>query len=122
MCPTLTPAPHHTPKLVHILALPQPLWPFACRAGAHAVYGAELSQHMCDAGEEATISNGFLGRITMLDRCVCTCVGRWWWWQDLTMKLRLHQTHMHPEQCKCYLLPSLLEYSEIRDGIKFYFA
>lgn len=24
---------------------------------------------MCDVGEEATIMNGFLGRITLLDRC-----------------------------------------------------
>jgi hypothetical protein len=38
--------------------------------GADAVYAAEISQHMCDVGEEATIMNGFLGRINMLDRWV----------------------------------------------------
>lgn len=32
------------------------------------MYGAEISAHMCDVGEEATIMNGFLGRVTMLDR------------------------------------------------------
>ena len=32
------------------------------------MYAAEISQHMCDVGEEACIANGFLGRITMLDR------------------------------------------------------
>eukprot|EP00887_Chlorella_sp_A99_P004798 scaffold4.g4798.t1 len=37
-------------------------------AGADSVYAAEMSQHMCDVGEEATIMNGFLGKITMLDR------------------------------------------------------
>jgi hypothetical protein len=42
-----------------------------CRAGADAVYAAEISQHMCDVGEEATIMNGFLGRINMLDRWGC---------------------------------------------------
>lgn len=33
------------------------------RAGADAVYGAEVSQHMCDVGEETTIMNGFLGAL-----------------------------------------------------------
>lgn len=32
------------------------------------MYGAEISAHMCDVGKEATIMNGFLRRITMLDR------------------------------------------------------
>ena len=41
-----------------------------CRVGADAVYAAEISQHMCDVVEEATIMNGFLGRINMLDRWV----------------------------------------------------
>lgn len=39
-----------------------------CSAGADAVYAAEISQHMCDVGEEATIMNGYLGSITLLDR------------------------------------------------------
>lgn len=43
--------------------------PAGCRsAGADAVVAAEVSQHMCDVGEEACVMNGFLGRITMLDR------------------------------------------------------
>lgn len=32
------------------------------------MYAAEISQHMCDAGEETAIMNGFLGKINMLDR------------------------------------------------------
>lgn len=40
-----------------------------CSAGADEVVAAEVSQHMCDVGEEVCIMNGFLGRITMLDRC-----------------------------------------------------
>lgn len=33
------------------------------------MYGAEITQHMCDVGEEACIMNGYFSRITMLDRC-----------------------------------------------------
>ncbi|GAB4824134.1 hypothetical protein N2152v2_011180 [Parachlorella kessleri] len=40
------------------------------RAGAKAVYGAEVNIHMCDVGEETTIMNGFLGRVMLLDRDV----------------------------------------------------
>lgn len=43
-------------------ALPRP------RAGADEVIAVEQSQHMCDVGEEATIANGFLGKIMMLDK------------------------------------------------------
>jgi hypothetical protein len=32
------------------------------------VYGAEHCAHMCDAGEETAIMNGFFRQITMLDR------------------------------------------------------
>lgn len=56
--------PSHAPDA---LCLPLPArW--GCRAGADEVYGAEISAHMCDVGKEATIMNGFLRRITMLDR------------------------------------------------------
>jgi hypothetical protein len=52
---------------------PQPDQPYltqiSIRAGADAVYGAEITQHMCDVGEEACIMNGYFSRITMLDRC-----------------------------------------------------
>lgn len=41
----------------------------SCRsAGADEVVAAEISQHMCDVGEETCIMNGYLGRITLLDR------------------------------------------------------
>ncbi|KAL4447971.1 hypothetical protein ABPG75_005190 [Micractinium tetrahymenae] len=40
----------------------------AARAGADEVVAVEHSQHMCDVGEEATIANGFLGRIMLLDK------------------------------------------------------
>ena len=40
-----------------------------CSAGADEMVAAEVSQHMCDVGEETCIMNGFLGRITLLDRC-----------------------------------------------------
>lgn len=38
------------------------------RAGSDEVIAVEQSQHMCDVGEEATIANGFLGKIMMLDK------------------------------------------------------
>lgn len=34
------------------------------------MYAGEVNGHMCDVGEECTILNGFLGKITMLDRDV----------------------------------------------------
>ena len=49
---------------------PAPARASPCRAGADSVIAAEINQHMCDVGEEATIMNGFLGTITMLDRCL----------------------------------------------------
>ena len=39
-----------------------------CRAGADSVYAAEISAHMCDVAEETTIMNGFLGKVTVLDK------------------------------------------------------
>jgi type II protein arginine methyltransferase len=40
----------------------------AARAGAGAVAAAEVSPHMADVAEECVLANGFLGRITVLDR------------------------------------------------------
>ena len=55
---------------------------FLDRAGADAVYAAEVSLHMCDVGEEATITNGYLGKMlcgylrllqsTCVPRCLCS--------------------------------------------------
>lgn len=42
----------------------------AARAGADQVYAAEVSGHMCDVAEDVTITNGFLGKILVLDRDV----------------------------------------------------
>ena len=32
------------------------------------MYAAEISAHMCDVAEETTIMNGFLGKVTVLDK------------------------------------------------------
>lgn len=40
----------------------------AARAGAAAVHAVEVSGHMCDVAEEATLANGFLGKIAVLER------------------------------------------------------
>ena len=41
---------------------------FAMRAGADSVYAAEMSNHMCDAGEETVCMNGYGTKIMFLNR------------------------------------------------------
>ena len=67
------------------LSSPSQLPPAAPRAGADEVVAAEISQHMCDAGEVTVLANGYLGKITMLDR--------WVGGGDIALLLGVHVWH-----------------------------